>query len=243
MAALVRTLAQLTTRIRNRCDQANSTFVTDPEIAEMVNQSAAALWEAALDGANPTEFAVGSVSASTVAGTQEYTLAATGGPSSENDLYRVIGVDVLFLGRWRPLKKLANAERNAFEGVTGWTGPGDTFYRLQGRTFAGEAKVSFYPTPSGVHSFRVAYTPLATEVDGTNALVALNGWDEYVISDVCAMIAEKEESDAAGFLKRRDAALVRVLWAAANLDDEGIERIRETVNWGEPDPHEHEPLV
>ena len=239
MAALTRTLAELVTRIRNRCDQQSSAYVSDTEIGEMVNASYADLWDHILD-AGGVELFTQIITESTTAGTQYYTPDTTSGGVKRG--YRILGVDVQFQGKWRAIRSLPYTERNRYVDSAGWTGPGDTFYGLVGHDENGEMIVSFYPTPSAVHSYRIHILPVAFEIGALVDLVGLNGWEEYVIADVCAMLAEKEEGDPSRFLARRDRALQRIVWAARNLDDPGVERIREAVNWGEPEPYLHEPL-
>lgn len=248
MSLLTRTITEIVTRIRNRCGQANSTFVGDTELGEFVNQSYAGLWDAILD-AGHTETFLTSYDGTTVAGTDVYTISGIYDPGGDGspyaDVYRVAGVDVQFQGDWREIQNLPFTKRNRLVNASGWTGPGDTFYRLHNHLRpSGATQIRFFPTPAAVHNFRVWYLPSAIEVDSDNVLVGLNGWEEYVISDVCAMVMEKAEKpqSAAAFIKRRDAALTRIMWAAANFDDSGTEGLRETVNWGEVDPHEHEPL-
>lgn len=244
MSTLSRTLAELTTRIRNRCDQANSDFISDTEIGEMVNASRARLVDEILEVAGP-EALLDSFSSSTVAGTSVYAVTGTGGPSSSNDAYRIAGVDVQWSGRWYAIRPWAFSRRTALEGQTGWSGPGDTFYRVRALTQAtGATSVEFFPTPAAVVSFRVWYLPIAHEASASVDVGGLNGWEEYIISDVCAMVLEKEESASAPFVARREEARARIRWAAANIDDSGTDRIRATVNWGGIDPLlENEPLV
>lgn len=242
MADIVVTRDQLRSRIRSRCDQAGSTFIGDTELDEMMNAAYAHLVDELYDVIDVEAF-VSSVDDTTVAGTDVYTLSPNGGPSLEdNDLYRIAGVDVQFQGKWRSIGRWKFTSRNALNDVSGWSGPGDTFYKLHGHNQAdGETRIRFYPTPQGVHSFRVWYMPIAFTIDATTPMLALNGWDEFVVCDVCAMILEKEESEAGPFTARRDRALRRVIWAAKMLDDSGTEGPRETVDWGDGDYFDADP--
>jgi hypothetical protein len=208
MVASTRSLADLITEIRGRSDQQNALFVTDSELEVWINQSAAELWDVIIDHAGADAFA-SLHSFSTVAGTDIYAMPA--------DFYRLTGVDVQFSGRWRRIDPHPIGERNLFEGGNdGWTSPRDTRYRLSGRTTAGVQQLRFVPTPQAVASVRAWYVPLA--YTGAASLVSINGWDEFVVADVCAKIFESEESDARAAIARREGARERVIRAASSLD-------------------------
>lgn len=224
MSVLIRTLANVRSRIRKRCDQENSTFVADADIDEMINQSYADLCDHVYD-ATGTKMFLASVDDVTIVGQDIYT-------PDDNQIYRVAGVDVQFNGKWRELEKWPFTRRNAFVDSVGWSGPHDTYYRIHNHeTSTGQLALRFFPTPSAAFNFRLWYIPISPEV-GTN-IVALNGWDEFIVCDVCAMILEKEEGEEGPFTRRRDRALNRIVWAATNLDDSGVdEGIREVIDWG-----------
>lgn len=234
MASLVETLTTIRTKIRRRCDQENSTYVSDTEIAENINTSYAHLVDEIHDNAD-TEGLLSWYDGATVAGTDTYPVSGSW-PAPEppqNDVYRIAGVDIQFDGQYRRIDKWRFTRRDAHVDASGWSGPGDTFYRIHRHLRAtGATEIRFFPVPGGVHNFRVWYMPIAPEVDGTIPIVSLNGWAEFVVADVCAMILEKGDDDESPFIRRRDRALQRVIWAAANLDDSGMEGIREDIDWG-----------
>lgn len=244
MADLVRSVTYLTARIRERCDQTNSDFVTDAWILNALNASLGGLIDEVLEVGGPEAF-LSSYTGTTVAGTASYNVSATGGPSSSNDVLSVAGVDVQFAGEWRSIDKWSFDKRTALEGESGWGSSRDTFYRVGGRSQGtGVTSITFYPTPSAAVSFRVWYLPIAHDLTAGSDVVAPNSWEEYLVCDVCAMIAEREESDAGPWIARREQARARIRWRVANDDETGINRIRETVDWGDVDPHDfYEPLV
>lgn len=235
MANLIEALATIRDRIRRRCDQENSTFVSDTEINEEINASYAHLFDEIHDAAD-TEGILNFVDLTTSAGTDIYTITDAWDPGGEVapqvEIYRVAGVDAQFNGKWRPLTKVAFPDRNDFVDATGWTGPGDTFYRLHNHVrTSGALQIRLFPVPQGTHTVRVWYMPIAPNASTTLGVVALNGWDEFIVADVCAKILEKEESSSSRLIERRNLALRRVIWAAANLDDSGTEGMREVIDW------------
>ena len=198
----------------------------------MINGSAAALWDTILDYAGEDAFFL-STDTSTVAGTADYTIAAT-------NIYRVRHVDVQFPHGWEQIKPVSFRQRNAYQNQGGWTSGRDTAFILAGRGTDGRQQIRLLPTPQAVYTFRVLYIPIAYDVDGATPLVSFSGWDEYVIADVCAKILEKEESVAKAFLDRRDQRLAQIIYAAQQLGpyQDGV---REVVDWGCPDEPYIEP--
>lgn len=227
MVAAVRSLADLQTEIRQRCDQEGTTFVADAtELANWINQSAAALFDLILDYAGQEAFLTRD-DLSIVAGTDTYDLPT--------DFYRLVGVDVLFDGRWKALDRGGFIDRNRWQDA-GWTSPRDTRYMLRGRTTAGVQQIMFIPEPTGAFDVRVWYLPLATTIttgtppeDPAVSLVSFNGWDEWIVCDVCAKVLEKEESASRPFLQRRAETQLRIIAAAKQLDSGEPLRMRDVL--------------
>lgn len=242
MVAPVRTLSSLIEEVRARCDQESSTFITDAVLETWINQSAADLYDLIYDAAGPEALAR-RTTITTVPGTELYELPA--------DHYRLIGVDVLFGTRWGQIGRASLTDRNRWQGA-GWTGRHDTRYHLFGRATSAlydapsvsVPMIAFVPVPPRVASVRVWYLPLAALVitpggggsvignpyiPESSPLVSFNGWDEYVVADVCAKVLEKEESASKPFVARRDAAAARVLRAARQLDSAEPLRMRDAL--------------
>lgn len=218
MPIATRTLTQLIEEIRERSDHENSEFVDDTDLATWINQSATALYDAVIEAAGPDAY-VTSDDITTVAGTNLYNLPF--------DLYRLLGVDVAFeTGVFQELRPYNFVERNMFRTRSGWTSPRDTRYALHGHLNTGSfaARIRFIPTPQVVRTVRIWYVPILptiTDAGTPQPLIVFNGWDEYVVADVCAKLLEKEESAAAPFITRRDEAFVRISKAAARLNVHG----------------------
>lgn len=243
MAALVRTVSSIADRIRRRCDQENSTFVSNTELYEEINASYAELVDEIHDAAAIAGL-LSYADATTTPGTEEYAVNGVyTDPSATDqpDVYRIAGVDVRFDGSWRSIGRMEFTDRNRLVDATGWSGPGDTFYAIVGHDrVSGVLNLRFFPIPQGAYDIRVWYLPIAPELAAGHNVVALNGWDDFIVNDVCAKVLEKEEGAAGAFVQRRERALRRVIWAASNLDDSGVEGIREVVDWGTGHPMSEE---
>ena len=87
-------------------------------------------------------------------------------------------------------------------------------YSLLGQT------ISFLPVPAAVYNLRVIYaqgfTPLAADGD---TVEFGPGWDEWVINDVCAMIAKIREEDPAGYIEDRGACEQQIKSAQCERDE------------------------
>jgi hypothetical protein len=87
-------------------------------------------------------------------------------------------------------------------------------YTLLGQT------VSFVPVPSAVYSLRLVYAQLlATLVNDADTVDFGPGWDDWVINDVCAMIAKIREESPDGYIQDRMIAEKQIMEAASKRDD------------------------
>lgn len=232
------TLATLVTRVRQRSDQVGTTFVTDSELQDYISSSVGDLYDLILS-VNSSLYEVVTDTNSTVAGTQVYTPLRTG--ATEAVIYKILGVEILWDGEWRRIEPYAAPNHLSLEDQTGWVHFTEVFYHpvmaasVEGPvdTVAGyNLDISFIPTPQSVESFRVRYVPAPgnwASLGGGYNFQGFSGWEDWVINDVAAKVAEKEESFelADRLLSRRDRAEVRIRWAAATMDTTSQSRVRD----------------
>lgn len=65
--------------------------------------------------------------------------------------------------------------------------------------------VYWLPTPSATYSVRIWYTGLPTDLSSdSDTIDGGPGWDEWVVEDVCAKIAIREEKDPRGYVAMRN---------------------------------------
>lgn len=103
--ARTRTLTNLLSDVRLRADMVNSTFVSDSELTEYINQSIAALF-GILVGARGQDYYENSTTITTTAGTTTYSL-----PS---DFWQLIQVEADLGGIKRPIKPFMRKEHAAW---------------------------------------------------------------------------------------------------------------------------------
>lgn len=102
-------------------------------------------------------------------------------------------------------------------------------YRLSGLS-----SLEWFPTPGAAYSVRCDFVRLPEDlVDDTDFFEAGNGWEEWVIADVCRKIAEREEKDdkADRYMGKRNEAEGRIRAQAPERDEGEAVQLRDT--WGD----------
>lgn len=115
------------------------------------------------------------------------------------DCWRVAGIDRLDGSDYVALDQVGIADRNRF----GSTTSSPTAYRLSARG------ADLYPTPNGVYTLRVSYTPIVTPLSDATTIQLFNDWQEYVVYGALLRMHIREErsinetSAALGHCKER----------------------------------------
>lgn len=199
------TLASLQAQVRQRADMVGSEFITDAELAEYVNQSAAELYGMLVH--TDEDYYLAKTTLLTVSGQAEYSFASL----SLTDVLKFKGLDVPITGGFkRAADRLEWPERNALSGplpsyVTGFP----TRYHV------GPSSVTLYPTPNGGLSCTFWYIPNPPRLDvgGTITFDGCEGWEEYIVLDAAAKCLFKEQSLEAAtlLLQQKDLLSKRIL--------------------------------
>lgn len=233
-----RTLAQLVTQVRRRADMENTTFVTDSEIEQYIHDSYGELYDLIIESAGEEHF-ITSTTFSTIADTASYALSDQLGqegpfevPPLALEIYKTLGVDVLFNGEWLSLAPHRLGERN-IRGDVGWAAIDDVVYRVYTNLSENPLRqIEFSPTPTSVYSVRFRYIPIPSDLsgDGTSGgdqtFQSFTGWDEFIVCDAAAKCLEKEESDSRHLLARKMAAGERIRWHATTMNQESGGKVR-----------------
>jgi hypothetical protein len=98
-------------------------------------------------------------------------------------------------------------QRNAYLFTPTWNVVGLSYlrYMVQG------SNMKFVPQPSGVQTIRVWYAPQAADLSSdSDTFQGINGWEEYIIVDVCIKMLTKEESDPSIFAAQKAALIQRI---------------------------------
>lgn len=210
------TLTSLLTDIRNRYELESSDFVSTSELTDYIQDSKDELYDL-LVSAWGDDYFYATATVSTVAGTETVAL-----PS---DFYKLLALDFVPAGGDPvELEMFDWTERNDF-GTTSepWSSQDPPRYRLRA------GLIWFTPKPAAVYAVKVHYIPACPDlVDGLFPVVfdGVNGWTEYVVCDVCAKIAGKEEADPSLFLAQKKAVAERIKMMATRRDQSGPAKVR-----------------
>jgi hypothetical protein len=173
-----KTLSVLRDRIRFLGSYENSTKFTTALVNDEINAALAELYEL-LDDVHGGYFDTDTTTP-TVTNQAYVDLPAT--------FWRLRGVDILVGGKYRALEQIGIEQRNDFQTSTGQP--------VAYRTIAGGARgrLALYPTPSGVNTLRIVYTPTYTPLsaDG-DSFEYYNSYEDYVICGALLRLDQREE--------------------------------------------------
>lgn len=217
MAAV--TLAQLRKRARELADMVGSTFVLDTadSVDAWINEGAQKLHDKLVQ-AYGEDYVEKSAVLTTVANQTDYALPA--------DFYQLLGVELPFGGKMKPLKRYNRAERNAFANQP------VTLSRFNiPRYKLSKGVIRLLPAPGGVLAGAIWYSPLLQVTKANSSIINLlvdaddsvdfpAGWERFVNiyaaikmklkqeDDVSALRQDlkKEEDDLAVLIDNRDAS-------------------------------------
>lgn len=176
--ARTQTLLNLRLQARQRADRETSTFVTDAEVNEFINQSWAETYEVICESGE--DYYLQQSSFSTVAGTDTYAL-----PDAH---YKTRGVDVVGTdGSIITAKRFNFAERNMYQVPGFWTFGNPISFAVEAQNLV------FRPIPGGVYPVVLWYYPApARMTDDGETIDGVAGWEEAAVLDAAIKILEKE---------------------------------------------------
>lgn len=211
-----RTLAEMRTVVRNRTNLEFSTFVTDDEIDENLNEEYAELIARLISNEGQPHF----VSTTTLNITQGTTLYPL--PS---DFWRLLRIVSTFDGITRDMEPFMEGERAGLlntEYFSSTFSPGPR-YRLQAdnieilpvsRAFTVELRY--------IHSCPIL-------VDDADTADGYNGYEQAMIAGACALVREKEQTDPSFFERRKDRIYQLIDAWAHSRDASHPERVTDVV--------------
>ena len=222
--ARTRTLTNLLSDVRQRAGMENSTFVTDSELTEYINESAAEFRDLLIEN-ECSEFFMTSATFSTSSGTAGYSLA-----SDFYELHKVV-IDLGGPQNYSLKPYPADEHGEAKSGSSwGWIAGGRLpRYRVVG------SSLYFSPIPSGVFSVTYYYTPAQTRLSsGSDTVDGVNGWEEWIVIDSAIKCLAKEESDVSYLMAQREKIEQRIARHAGRRDKSNGDRIRDVSRLTEP---------
>lgn len=233
----VRTLADLVTQVRRRADMENTTFVTDEEIEQYVQDAMGDLWDILIEAAGPEHF-TSSLSITTTAGVAQYQLdtdiagMGVGYTFEPLRIYKTIALEILEEGQYRPLSPGGFYSRP--DSALPFDSQHAEYFLTSSQDEGGYQKrvLNLRPTPQAAYSLRLLYIPIPMELlsvgsdMGGMTFQSFTGWDEFIITDAAAKCLEKEESDSRPLLSRRANAEARIRLHAMSMNQESGGRVR-----------------
>lgn len=198
--AVSTTLLTVRTKVRQRTHYEQSQFVTDSELNGWISDSYRELYDllvAAFEGSfyyTSTDFTLAS----------GLIVATISVPS---DFYHLTGVDWVINqpDQFQTLRRVLFTERNS--GKQGYELRGNSIYLLPYTWAAGK-------------TFRVHYVPAPTSlVNDSDQFDGVNGWEDYIIADVCIKVCAKSGEDAGIFGAQKQAQADRIAAMAAARDE------------------------
>jgi hypothetical protein len=201
------TRADLRTLARRYADVENSTHVTDAELNDWVNISAARLHSIIADKDEDYLAAVVSISASAGASVVD---VVTGKP-----VYKILNVAMSTPdGGIVTLNRFALAERAALDSLAPRGDVGPQYYRMRA---AGQMDLA----PPLAFNCTISVVFIASFVNMTNdadTYEGFDGWEDWVAWDVAIKIMIKEETDTRAASGERDRAMQLILSGLTHAD-------------------------
>lgn len=198
-----RTLTNLIADCRQRADMVNSTFVTDAEITEWLNQELAEVWGLIVLNETHPHFR-SSTSYSVTVGNNLQALPASFWRAQEvtATINGITGTITSFMPMERA--RLSN------QGVAGWGMP--TRARIQG------SNIEFQPVLEAFTA-TLYFTPVQPRLSaGSDTFDGFNGYEMAAIHGTVAQMLAKEESDST-FSERQKERWIKIIEAIANSRD------------------------
>jgi hypothetical protein len=182
------TLAQLKTRAKQRADMENSSFIADSELTAYINASYQELYDVLISTSRDNY--ITSASATITTG-QTVSLPA--------DFYLLVGLDKYnSAGEYYTINKFNFSDRNQIL-------LDEIRYRVNG------GGIRIEPEQNAAGVYKIWYIPLCTPLSlSTDAVVGVNGFEEYIVVDTAIKMLTKEESSTAALSKAKDELLKRI---------------------------------
>lgn len=217
-----RSLTNLLLDVRQRTNQENSTFVTDAELTEYLNQEIAEL-EVKLNLAQGQPHFRSETSISVVSPTALYALPA--------DFWAVQEVTATVSGITSPLRPFMASEHAILTNTSVFAPYFPVSYRIQA------SNIEFRPATQSFTA-TLYYSPTQTRLStGSDTWDGFDGYEMAAIYGACAQVMAKEESDPSFFMAQRERVYQTITQAAANRDMSNPERVQDVSGDGFTGPY------
>lgn len=184
----VYTLLEIRNMAKQRADMVGSSFITDPEWTNYINESAFELYDLLVGAYGDDYYLKYPPYSITTDGTAFYY-------DVPSDFYKLVGVDVLLMGSnfYVPIKSFNFGDRTP------------NYY------------VGAVPSAGQVVRLWYVPRMVELSADG-DTFDGISGWVEYIIVDAVIKAWQKEESDATSFMMQKENLKKRIESMGANRD-------------------------
>jgi hypothetical protein len=213
-ACMGATRLQLRTRAKRRADRENSSFVSDAEWNDYLNEEVAFLHNLLVMAYE--DYCLSSTDISVVSGTATYSLPA--------DFFKERGVEIVGSDFTTTLRQFRFRERNRMQTTPyrAYMDVDDSRYQILG------ANLRLIPTPSASCTLRLWYTPQATVLDDdadTVDFAVVSGWEAMVVVGTAIRALMKEEADVSQLAAEKAGAIEEIKRNAASRATGDVKRI------------------
>lgn len=212
--ARVRSLSQMRLDCRRMANMENSTFVSDAELTEYVNQGLAELWRRLV----PNEGAPHIRCVTTIAVVAHQSIY-----SLPSDFWELQSAECTYNGITTKMRPFMNAEHARFSNPYLYTDPMPAKYRVQA------SNIEFLPATQS-YSVSVYYTPCQLRlVADTDTVDGYNGYEIAAIYGAVATMLAKEESDASFWIAQQERVYQQIETLAGRRDAGEPERVQDVT--------------
>ena len=205
------TLTEMISKVRQRANMENSTFVSDSEVTGYINASYSELYDILVSRFE--DYFSKELSFTITSGNTE---------SLPSDFYKARGIDILVAGtdyetcrRWNfeERNNVDRARTRLLDGVN------DRLYRVMG------SKIMILPQDKGPGNYKLWYIPRFTPLALAGDLLGdVLDFEEYIVVDAAMKCLIKEESDINELMVIKNMLIARIKSMASNRDTQA-ERI------------------
>lgn len=206
------TLSDLRTRVRRRADMENSSFVSDSELNQYINESLSELYDMFV---NEYEDYVVQKLDTTITGQEEYNIVTDFGI---DNFMKIVGIDLKTGNRTINLQRFMFAERNSIQNtpIVNTAFEHNIQYSVLGKNIK-------FINDQGNNDITIWFIPcfepmIASDQIDDVAPFLCPGWEEYAVVDAASKCLIKEESDNTQLEQEKAQLRERIRSIAMNRD-------------------------
>jgi len=221
--AATRTFLQMRDRARQLADMVGSTFVSEAELKEIINEACQDLYDILILHRGLAYYSVQ---------TDIAVSSSTGSYGLPSDFYRLTSVRIKDGNNFWPLRAFEEVEVPALEQAEASGGYSlfQTRYSIRGPGgLVASTNIILLPKPTGSWTLKIGYIPAFQRLTlDSDTFDGINGWEKWVELTAAIEMLNKEESDSSALLGERNRIEARIRTLAPGRDEHRPPRIADT---------------